>query len=233
VDLDAMQITVARQAKGKVEKARTKSGRARVVAIEPNLAPLLRALVVDKQPDEKILRMPAGSNHPAEQLRKDLLRAGCTREALHVDRDDPMRAPMRFHNLRDTCLTHMAVRRDPPQDVQWRAGHTTAAMTERYIANARYEAGPNSGEPLAPLPAELIAASGGDVIENVITTQPKRISQCGRPVTVEAPGIEPGSENSEATCVYVRVQSFESSRFALTDKLASGLVTCLISPQPR
>ena len=33
----------------------------------------------------------------------------------------------------------MAVRRDPPQDVQWRAGHTTPAMTERYIANARYE----------------------------------------------------------------------------------------------
>jgi len=50
---------------------------------------------------------------------------------------------------------------------------------------------------------------------------------------VEAPGIEPGSENFEANCFYVRVQSFASSRFALTDKLASGLVTCLISPQLR
>jgi hypothetical protein len=44
---------------------------------------------------------------------------------------------------------------------------------------------------------------------------------------VEAPGIEPGSENIEANGVYVRVPSFVSSRFALTDKLAPGLVTCL------
>lgn len=75
---------------------------------------------------------------------------------------------------------------------------------QRYIANARYEAGPNFGEPLGPLPPELIAASGGDVIDRVITTEPARISQCGRVVTVEAPGIEPGSENSTpsaSTCV--------------------------------
>ena len=31
-----------------------------------------------------------------------------------------MRARMKFHNLRDRCLTPMAVRRDPPEDVQWR-----------------------------------------------------------------------------------------------------------------
>src|SRR5262245_7386294 len=45
---------------------------------------------------------------------------------------------------------------------------------------------------------------------------------------VEAPGIEPGSENFEATCVYVRVQPFASSRFAPTGELASGLFTCLV-----
>ena len=28
----------------------------------------------------------------------------------------------------------MAVRRDAPQDVQWRAGHTTSDMTAKYIA---------------------------------------------------------------------------------------------------
>lgn len=39
----------------------------------------------------------------------------------------------------------MAVRRDPPQDVQWRAGHTTSTMTEQYITNARYEAGATFG----------------------------------------------------------------------------------------
>src|SRR5438067_2048781 len=51
----------------------------------------------------------------------------------------------------------MALRRDPPQDVQWRAGHTTSAMTEKYIAEARYQAGANFGEPLPPLPRELSA----------------------------------------------------------------------------
>jgi len=50
---------------------------------------------------------------------------------------------------------------------------------------------------------------------------------------VEAPGIEPGSENSEATGVYVRIRSIRSSRIAPTERLSSGLFTCLISPRPR
>lgn len=89
-------------------------------------------------------------------LREDLIAAGCKREALHVPQGDAMRARMKFHNLRDTCHTHMAVRRDPPQDVQWRAGHTTSAMTERYITNARYEAGASFGEPLPRLPESVL-----------------------------------------------------------------------------
>ncbi len=50
---------------------------------------------------------------------------------------------------------------------------------------------------------------------------------------VEAPGIEPGSENFEATCVYVRIYPFESSRIAPTSELAPRLSTCLISSRPR
>lgn len=52
-------------------------------------------------------------------------------------------------------------------------------------------------------------------------------------IVVEAPGIEPGSENFEATCVYVRIQPFGSSRFAPAGGLASGLFTCWISPWSR
>jgi hypothetical protein len=44
---------------------------------------------------------------------------------------------------------------------------------------------------------------------------------------VEAPGIEPGSENFEANCVYVRIRPFISSQFARVGALSSGLVTCL------
>ena len=57
----------------------------------------------------------------------------------------------------------MAVRRDPPQDVQWRAGHTTSTMTEQYITNARYEAGATFGTPLAELPTSLLVPPSNDV----------------------------------------------------------------------
>ena len=110
-----------------------------------------------------------------------------------------MRARMKFHNLRDTCLTHMAVRRGPPQDIQWRAGHTTSAMTEACITNARYQAGASFG---TPLPSSVLARSPADK-----TTNPRFC----RGFVVEAPGIEPGSENVDATCVYVRIRPFKSS----------------------
>lgn len=43
---------------------------------------------------------------------------------------------------------------------------------------------------------------------------------------VEARGIEPRSENVEASGVYVRIWPFASSRFARASALASGLFTC-------
>jgi hypothetical protein len=52
----------------------------------------------------------------------------------------------------------MAIRRDPPFDVQWRLGPTNAAMTEGYIAEARAAAGANFGTPLASTPACLLEA---------------------------------------------------------------------------
>lgn len=162
VDFEAMQITVTRQLKNGREKARTKTGRARIVQIEPNLVPLLRVLVERKGGDERVLSVRA-HNRCASRLREDLLVAKCTRDALHVAKSDPLRVHIKFHNLRDTCLTHMSVRRDPPQDVQWRAGHTTSTMTEAYIANARYEAGANFGVPLGPLPEAVIERAQAEV----------------------------------------------------------------------
>lgn len=204
VDLESMQITVVRQVKNGVEKQRTKTERARIVQIELNLLPLLRVLMQNRMADDRLLSVGA-HNRCASHLREDLVAAGCKREALHVPKNDPLRAHMKFHNLRDTCLTHMAVRRDPPQDVQWRAGHTTPAMTEAYISNARYQAGTNFGTPLPPLPPELLAtptpemsAGGGNAKTHeyrsnsgvLVKKSSKNIDDL-----VEAPGIEPGSGN--------------------------------------
>jgi hypothetical protein len=91
-------------------------------------------------------------------LRDDLRTAECKREDLFAD--DEMRAPIVFHNLRNTCGVHMAVRRDPPQDVQWRLGYTNAAMTEKYVGEARYAPGPSFGTPFPPLPAAVLASAG-------------------------------------------------------------------------
>jgi integrase len=91
--------------------------------------------------------MPPDENR-GDLIRKHLRFAGCTREALYAD--DALRSPIRFHSLRDTCLSHMAVRGDPPQTIQWRAGHMSFAMTQRYIDAARKVA-VGFGTPLPPL----------------------------------------------------------------------------------
>jgi integrase len=170
VDFDAMQIAVtkqARQARGEA-KNRTKTGRARYVAIEPNLVPLLRWLVAHPLGKRgRLLHVPPAEDC-AELLRKDLRTAECEREALFAD--DAQREPITFHKLRHTCGVHMAVRRDPPYDVQWRMGHTNAAMTERYIAEARQAAGANFGQPLAPLPACLPGVYGNTAAIDAAST---------------------------------------------------------------
>lgn len=214
VDFDTMQISVVRQRKDGKEKQRTKTGRARIVQIEPNLVPLLRALVEGKGDDDRMLRMQVGSNHPSETLRSDLIKAGCKRDALHVAPDDPLRSPMHFHNLRDTCLTHMAVRRDPPQDVQWRAGHTTPAMTESYIASARYQAGSNFGTPLDTIPAELLE---GGIACGIVATKANQL--CGTTAElVEAPGIEESAKRAKKA---VKTSNSALSRSQSSTGLAS------------
>lgn len=159
VDLEAMQIMVARTEKNGKTKARTKTGRARVVQVEPNLVPLLRVLIEGKDPATRLVHVNA-HNRCSTSLRDDLRLAGCTREALFVD--DELRQHFVFHGLRDTHLSHRAVRLDAPQTIQWTAGHASPLMTERYVAEARHAAGANFGEPLAPLPANLLRASEED-----------------------------------------------------------------------
>jgi len=161
VDLARMTITVSKQAdrtsKGRKGTKATKTKRARVVDVEPHLAPLVRLLV--KHPEGKagrLLRMPPPEDR-AELLRRDLRTVGVTREALHIERD-PLRRAITFHDLRDTALTHAAVRGDHPTVIQWRAGHTDYKMTSGYIDRGRVEAR-RIGEPLPPLPPEVLQAA--------------------------------------------------------------------------
>ena len=56
-------------------------------------------------------------------MRKDLRTVGVRRAALFVE-GDPLQRAVVFHDLRDTGLTHMAVRGDSPILIQWAGGHT-------------------------------------------------------------------------------------------------------------
>ena len=56
--------------------------------------------------------------------------------------------------VRDTGLTHIAVRGDPPIAIQWAGGYTDFKTTQGYTDRGRVE-GRRIGAPLPPLPPEL------------------------------------------------------------------------------
>lgn len=188
VDLEHNTINISKQIDRETGLPKvTKTRRVRSIEIEPELLPLIKVLVKSAG-DGRLLRMPPDEDR-AELLRRHLTKAGCTRPALSAD--DELRSPMVFHGLRDTCLSHMAVRGDEPLKIQWRAGHTIFATTQRYIEQARKAAG-TFGEPFPPLPSTLIHPTrldgGLDAVEG---------STFHLPVTtdknlVTPMGIEPG-----------------------------------------
>jgi integrase len=162
VDLEHMRISISKQRdRATGDDKPTKTRRARVIDIEPALAPLLEILVREAKQEGRatLLKMPPDEDR-AELLREtDLSAAGCKRPDLYVD--DAARAPIKFHQLRDTCLTHMGVRGDDPLSIQWRAGHTDFAMTQKYVDQGRnLRAG--FGKAFPPLPPSLLGQESSD-----------------------------------------------------------------------
>ena len=73
----------------------------------------------------------------------------------------PPTRPLRFHDLRATGLTWMAVRGDEPLKIQQRAGHTDFETTQRYI---RLSETIREGfvDPFPALPSELFETSSDE-----------------------------------------------------------------------
>jgi hypothetical protein len=63
-----------------------------------------------------------------------------------------------FHDLRDTGLTHMAVRGDSPIAIQWAGGHTDFKTAQGYLDRGKVEAR-RIGSPLPPLPPGIVPES--------------------------------------------------------------------------
>ena len=94
----------------------------------------------------------------ARGLRRWLKKAGVRRHELHDP--TPTTRPLRFHDLRATGITWMAIRGDDPLKIQQRAGHTSFDTTQEYIRLAEAMR-VGFGDVFPSLPPELYERSDG------------------------------------------------------------------------
>lgn len=133
IDLErgVLHIHRARDRDGNIRE--TKGRAARELPIEPNVLPLLRAMVRACGGEGRIVEIPRTS-HSARGLRHDLQLAGVERAALYAD--DETRKAITFHDLRATGITWRAARGDDAIAIQLCAGHTDLNTTQHYIRSA-------------------------------------------------------------------------------------------------
>lgn len=142
---------------------RTKSGKARLVTLEPTLAPVLHAMIVERDGKGRIFRerpenTPQGNQwRPAVEdyipgpdgaygmcgrfkrdLRVALAWAGIKeRPELFDDSDRRVSQSIRFHDLRASGITWRHARRDNPAVIRQECGHEDQATNEIYIRALR------------------------------------------------------------------------------------------------
>ncbi|MBI2388604.1 MAG: tyrosine-type recombinase/integrase [Deltaproteobacteria bacterium] len=139
----------------RTQDGETKSQRARRLAIEPTLVPLLHAMQKEagaRRVGRVLDPMPPWYDL-AKGLRVYLIAAGITRPELLAR--GPTRRWITFHDLRATGITWMAVRGDDPLKIRQRVGHEHVATTERYIRVAE-ELRPGFGTVFPELPRGLL-----------------------------------------------------------------------------
>lgn len=128
----------------------TKSKHTRRFNVEPNLVPLLRAIVEEQGEDpEALLAELPSERDMARGLRRWLKKAGVTRGALHTT--TATTKAITWHDLRATGLTWMAVRGDEPLKIMQRAGHERFDTTQKYVREAE-AIREGFGEVFPPLP---------------------------------------------------------------------------------
>jgi integrase len=158
VEHSVLSVTQAWDRRSRQLKA-TKGRRRRHVPIEPAAAPLLAALRVEAEAAGRttLLAELPSERDMAHGLRRWLKRADVTRRELHET--TPTSRPIRFHDLRSTGITWMAVRGDDALKIQRRAGHRELETTERYIRLAEAVRGEAFGDVFPALPTELYERS--------------------------------------------------------------------------
>jgi len=167
-DLVHSKVTVhrARHRWGKGTKE-TKSQKPRTYTIEEHLLPLLRAMH-----DECGGKGPVFPNIPRlrpEHLREYLKAAGVRRKQLFIS--DATRLNLRWHDLRATAVTWMAVRGDSPALIMTRVGHEDWETLKKYMRQAEALAD-NFGDVFPKLPTSLLKGTATSL--DTPTQPPKR-----------------------------------------------------------
>lgn len=156
------------QERGEVKQTKTGNKGIRRFAIEPELLPLLRAMHEESGGKGNLVDLP-DRQYWALSLREHLRAAGITRTELYSSDDTSRR--LRFHDLRSSGLTWMALRGDTQMQMQGRAGHRSFDMTAVYVRTAENlrSTGEAIGTPFPPLPASLLGRKTSPIIP--MTTQ--------------------------------------------------------------
>ncbi|HKY40691.1 MAG TPA: tyrosine-type recombinase/integrase [Polyangiaceae bacterium] len=159
----------------------TKTEDSRHFRMEPVLRPMFEAMFKRRRTELVFTTF----DKLAVTLRADLLTAGVDRPALHKPK--PGAELMRFHDLRATGITYMALRGDPDNDIRERAGHADFTTTQIYIRRGHQALGASIGAPFFALPDELCGivressggASGGDPGNGAVVKAPENASPEG------------------------------------------------------
>jgi hypothetical protein len=110
--------------------------------------------------------------------RRWLLKAGVNRPEVHTSTRTTR--PIRFHDLRATGITWMAVRGDDPLKIMQRAGHTSFATTQLYVRTAEaIRQGFHARSPLGQLLHHLRGGQDSNPAEASTETAPNVANQAG------------------------------------------------------
>lgn len=170
IDLDHWIGKVEMQAASNADARRTgkadqdpKCGSFREFDFESEVRPLLLAMHAEakaanggEEPTGRIFPTFPTEKDLARRLRKYLELAGCKRPELQAR--NAHRVPMRFHDLRATGITWMAMRGDDAIHIQELAGHKSIVTTEKYIRKVRRIRGSEWGAPFPPIPVMVVGA---------------------------------------------------------------------------
>jgi integrase len=134
----------------KAVRAGTKTDAARTVPIPAPLMPLLRTMRDAADGAGLVCRGLASPRAMARGLRTWLRTSGVKRAALHESTAVNMN--IRWHDLRATCGTWLAVEGRNATEIRDRLGHTDIKMTDRYLRDATAVRAGSFGRPFPELP---------------------------------------------------------------------------------